>query len=58
MPASSSRTSRQRLAAIPDEFELDPQHRVTPIDYGDVCLNYDTSAFARLDAAGAGVRST
>ena len=28
------------LAAVPDELELDPQHRVTPIDYGDVCVNY------------------
>lgn len=23
----------------------DPQHRVTPIDFGDVCLNYDKEAF-------------
>lgn len=28
------------LADVPDEYELDPQHRVTPIDYGDVCVNY------------------
>jgi len=28
---------------IPDEFKLDP--RVTPVDFGDVCLNYDKSAF-------------
>lgn len=28
------------LADVPDELELDPQHRVTPIDFGDVCLNY------------------
>ncbi|NIR39798.1 MAG: thiamine ABC transporter substrate-binding protein [Actinobacteria bacterium] len=28
------------LADVDDAFELDPQHRVTPIDYGDVCLNY------------------
>lgn len=27
------------LASVPDEFELDPEHRVTPIDYGDVCVN-------------------
>ena len=25
---------------------LDPEHRVTPIDYGDVCLNYDKAWFA------------
>ena len=28
------------LGAVPDEFELDADHRVTPIDYGDVCVNY------------------
>lgn len=30
------------LADVPDEFELDPQQRVTPINYGDVCVNYWT----------------
>jgi len=30
------------LATIPAEFQLDPQNRVTPIDYGDVCVNYWT----------------
>jgi thiamine transport system substrate-binding protein len=34
-----------RLEAVPDGLELDPDHRVTPIDFGDVCLNYDRSAF-------------
>jgi thiamine transport system substrate-binding protein len=29
-----------KLPSVPDEFELDGQHRVTPIDYGDVCVNY------------------
>jgi thiamine transport system substrate-binding protein len=38
------------LALIPDEFKLDPQHRALPVDYGDVCLNYDKAYFA-----GAGV---
>ncbi|MXW99255.1 MAG: thiamine ABC transporter substrate-binding protein [Acidimicrobiaceae bacterium] len=33
------------LAAVPDRFELDPDHRVTPIDFGDVCLNYWIDAF-------------
>jgi thiamine transport system substrate-binding protein len=28
------------LANIPDQFELDPTHKLTPIDYGDVCINY------------------
>lgn len=32
------------LADVPDEFELDDQHRVTPIDYGDVCVNYWTDS--------------
>ena len=32
------------LANVPDEFKLDSQHRVTPIDYGDVCVNYWTDA--------------
>jgi len=32
-------------ASIPAELKLDPEGRVTPIDYGDVCVNYDKSAF-------------
>ncbi|MEQ8840441.1 MAG: thiamine ABC transporter substrate-binding protein [Acidimicrobiales bacterium] len=32
------------LDTVPDEFELDAQHRVTPIDFGDVCVNYWTEA--------------
>ena len=28
------------LADVPDRFELDATHRLTPIDYGDVCVNY------------------
>jgi thiamine transport system substrate-binding protein len=31
------------IPEIPDEFQLSPF--VTPINYGDVCLNYDKSAF-------------
>lgn len=34
------------LDDVPDEFELDPAHRVTPIDFGDVCLNYWIDAWA------------
>ena len=37
------------LADIPDELELDPAHRVLPVDYGDVCLNYDKAWFASRD---------
>jgi thiamine transport system substrate-binding protein len=34
------------LEAVDDAFLLDDDHRVTPIDYGDVCLNYDIGYFA------------
>jgi len=34
------------LAVIPDQFKLDPQNRALPVDYGDVCLNYDKAYFA------------
>jgi thiamine transport system substrate-binding protein len=33
------------LSEIPDEFELDPDHRALPVDFGDVCLNYDKNFF-------------
>ncbi len=34
------------LADIPDEFEIDPDHYALPVDYGDVCINYDKAYFA------------
>ena len=34
------------LANIPASLELDPKHRVTPVDTGDVCINYDKKYFA------------
>ena len=34
------------LAEIPAEFQLDPEKRALPVDYGDVCLNYDIAYFA------------
>ncbi len=37
------------LADIPDHFELDPQYGALPVDYGDVCLNYDKTYFADND---------
>ncbi len=37
------------LADVPDELELDAEHRVTPIDVGDVCVNYDRVWFADHD---------
>lgn len=33
------------LAGVPDELELDPEHKLLPVDYGDVCLNYDKAWF-------------
>jgi thiamine transport system substrate-binding protein len=33
------------IERVPERFRLDPTDRVTPIDYGDVCLNYDRSYF-------------
>ncbi len=32
------------LSDVPDELELDPEYRVTPIDVSDVCVNYWTDA--------------
>lgn len=34
------------LARIPDQLKLDPQNRLLPVDFGDVCLNYDKKWFA------------
>ena len=34
-----------KLARIPKELQLDPQKRLLPVDYGDVCLNYDKAWF-------------
>ncbi len=33
------------LEKIPDRFKLDRQNRLLPVDYGDVCLNYDKGWF-------------
>jgi len=35
------------LANIPDGFKLDPENRLLPVDYGDVCINYDKSYFEK-----------
>ena len=42
------------LDAIPAEFKLDHTFKVVPIDYGDVCINYDKAWFAEnnLDLPG------
>lgn len=34
------------LAHVPPTLQLDPSYQLTPIDYGDVCLNYDLAWFA------------
>jgi len=34
------------LAKIPAEFQFDPQNRALPVDYGDICVNYDKAYFA------------
>jgi len=34
------------LAAIPADFQMDPEKSALPVDYGDVCLNYDKAYFA------------
>lgn len=36
------------LAEIPDEFKIDPQNRVSPVDFGDVCPNYDKTYFESI----------
>ena len=33
------------LADVPDNLELDPTFHMLPVDYGDVCLNYDKAWF-------------
>ena len=35
----------QNLSAIPEALHLDPEYRVVPTDFGDVCLNYDKAYF-------------
>ena len=35
------------LAGIPDAFKLDPTNGALPVDYGDVCLNYDKAYFSQ-----------
>ncbi len=37
------------LSLIPDNFKLDPQNRALPVDFGDVCLNYDVTYFTEND---------
>ncbi len=38
------------LDRVPDELELDDRHRVTPVDFGDVCLNVWLDRFVDVPA--------
>jgi thiamine transport system substrate-binding protein len=33
------------LKDIPDQFKLDPENYMLPVDFGDVCINYDKQYF-------------
>ncbi len=37
------------LAKVLAAFRLDPENRLLPVDYGDVCINYDKAYFAEKD---------
>jgi thiamine transport system substrate-binding protein len=39
------------LAGIPAEFQLDASQSALPVDYGDVCLNYDKGYFEQENLA-------
>ena len=39
------------LAQIPAEFQLDVSHHALPVDFGDVCINYDKAYFAEKNLA-------
>ncbi|OQY31963.1 MAG: thiamine ABC transporter substrate-binding protein, partial [Anaerolineaceae bacterium 4572_5.1] len=39
------------LAEIPAEFKLDAENRALPVDFGDVCINYDKAYFAEKGLA-------
>jgi thiamine transport system substrate-binding protein len=39
------------LAQIPDELKIDSTDNALPVDYGDVCINYDKAYFSTHDLA-------
>jgi thiamine transport system substrate-binding protein len=41
--------SSPMLNEVSSEFVLDDTHRALPVDYGDVCINYDKAYFAEND---------
>ncbi|MBA3433831.1 MAG: thiamine ABC transporter substrate-binding protein, partial [Actinobacteria bacterium] len=38
-----------RLEQVDERYVLDPEHHVTPIDHGEVCLNYDKAWFSERE---------
>ncbi len=34
------------LVYVAEEYQLDPEHRVTPVDHGEVCVNFDLRRFS------------
>ncbi len=39
------------LSDIPDQFKLDPNNQALPVDFGDVCINYDKAYFEQKGLA-------
>ncbi len=39
------------LAKIPSQFQLDSSNHLLPVDFGDVCINYDKAYFTEKDLA-------
>lgn len=39
------------LSHIPEEFQLDPSHQALPVNFGDVCINYDIAYFTERGLA-------
>ncbi len=39
------------LAGIPSHLKMDKENRLLPVDYGDVCLNYDKAWFKKNNLA-------
>lgn len=39
------------LTDVSDEFKIDSSNRALPVDYGDVCINYDKNYFAENNLA-------
>ena len=46
-----ARYAPRALSTVPEEYQLDSTHRLTPIDHGDVCINYDKQWFAEKELA-------